>query len=232
MDEHDFVQLDSSVPWRRGVASIDRLAPKLGAILYVSCLQYYVVQVLVGRQWRPHFSWSRNTISDLGNTVCGRWDGRPLCSPQHNLMNLSFVLLGASMLIGSLLIGHVYRNQRGASMGFGCMEIAGAGVALVGLFPENSVPALHGLGATLSFVFGNVSIVVLGCSLRLPLALRVFSVALGVLALVALVAYESSQSVGLGHGGLERVVAFPQSVWLIVIGVSMLASSCRPSLSI
>ncbi len=107
------------------------------------------------------------------------------------------------------------------------MEIAGVGVVLVGLFPENSVPTLHGLGATLSFVFGNVSIIVLGCSLRLPWTLRAFSICLGVLALAALVAYESSHSVGLGHGGLERVVAFPQTVWLIVIGVFMLSSSRR-----
>lgn len=201
-------------------------------MLYVSCLQYYIVQVVVGQQWRPHYSWSRNTISDLGNTICGRWNGQPLCSPQHDLMNLSFVLLGASMLIGSLLIGSLLNrranlDQRAASIGFRCMEIAGLGVVLVGLFPENSVPTLHGLGATLSFVFGNVSVIVLGCSLRLPLALRAFSICLGVLALAALVAYESSQFVGLGHGGLERVVAFPQTIWLIVIGAYMLSSSPR-----
>jgi hypothetical membrane protein len=137
-------------------------------------------------------------------------------------MNLSFVILGACMLIGSLLISQVYLDQRGASIGFLCMEAAGAGVVLVGLFPENSVPVLHGTGATLSFVLGNVAIIVLGWSLRLPLALRLFSVCLGLLALVALVAYENSHFIGIGHGGLERVVAFPQTVWLILLGAYML----------
>jgi hypothetical membrane protein len=105
------------------------------------------------------------------------------------------------------------------------MEIAGGGVVLVGLFPENSVPILHGIGATLSFVFGNIAILVLGQSLRLPLALRAFSLFFGVLALAALVAYESSHFVGLGHGGLERVVAYPQTIWVIVIGTYTLFSS-------
>jgi hypothetical membrane protein len=142
-------------------------------------------------------------------------------------MNLSFVLLGAFMLIGSLLNRQVHLGQRAAAIGFRCMEIAGAGVVLVGLFPENSVPTLHGIGATLSFVFGNVGIIVLGWSLRLPLALRVFSLFLGGLALAALVAYASSHFLGLGNGGLERVVAFPQTVWLIVIGTYLLSSAHR-----
>jgi hypothetical membrane protein len=213
------------VPWHPRVATIGRRRPGLGPVLYVSCVQYFVVQVVVADHWRPHYSWSRNTISDLGNTICGRWNGQPLCSPQHDLMNVSFVLLGAFMLIGSVLNRQVHLGQRGASIGFRCMEIAGAGVVLVGLFPENSVPTLHGIGATLSFVFGNVAIIVLGCSLRLPFALRVFSLFLGVLALAALIPYASSQFLGLGNGGLERVVAFPQTVWLIVLGAYLLTSS-------
>jgi hypothetical membrane protein len=196
----------------------------LGPVLYLSSLQYFIVQVVVAEQWRPHYSWSRNTISDLGNTLCGRWDGQPLCSPQHDLMNGSVVLLGVSMLIGSLLNSEKLLNQRGALTGFRCMQIAGVGVVLVGLFPENTVPALHGLGATLAFLFGNISIIVLGCSLRLPWVLRTFSIFLGVVALVALAAYASSHFIGLGHGGLERVVAFPQTVWLIVIGAYLLSS--------
>jgi hypothetical membrane protein len=140
-------------------------------------------------------------------------------------MNLSFVVLGASMLIGSVLNRQMHLDRRGASIGFRCMETAGAGVVLVGLFPENSVPALHGTGAYLSFVFGNVAIIVLGCSLRVPLALRVFSLFLGGFALVALIPYASGHFLGLGNGGLERVVAYPQSVWLIVTGTYLLSSS-------
>ena len=107
------------------------------------------------------------------------------------------------------------------------MEVAGAGVVVVGLFPENSVSALHGFGAALTFVLGNIAIIVLGVTLRIPLVLRVISVCLGVLALAALVAFANSHNVGIGEGGIERVVAYPQTVWLISTGAYMLRSLRR-----
>ena len=142
-------------------------------------------------------------------------------------MNLSFVVLGTTMLIGSMLIRQTNLAQRGTSIGFRCMEIAGAGAVMVGLFPEDSVSALHGLGAASAFVLGNVAIIVLGVSLELPVALRVISLCLGVLALATLVAYASSHFVGLGEGGIERVVAYPQTIWLIAVGGYLLWSSRR-----
>ena len=209
------------------IATVGRQRPTLGPLLYLSSVQYFIVQVVVGQLWSPPYSWSRDTISDLGNTVCGTFNDRRVCSPAHSLMNLSFVVLGTTMLIGSMLIRQTNLAQRGTSIGFRCMEIAGAGAVMVGLFPENSVSALHGLGAASAFVLGNVAIIVLGVSLELPVALRVISLCLGVLALATLVAYASSHFVGLGEGGIERVVAYPQTVWLIAVGGYLLWSSRR-----
>lgn len=209
------------------IATVGRQRPRLGPLLYLSCVQYFIVQVIVAVLWNPPYSWSMNTISDLGNTVCGTFNSHRVCSPAHDLMNLSFVVLGATMLIGSMLNKHTNLNQRATSIGFWCMEIAGAGVVLVGLFPENSVSALHGLGAALAFVLGNVAIIVLGVSLRIPLVLQVISVCLGVFALAALVAYASSHDLGLGEGGIERVVAYPQTIWLIATGAYTLRAFRR-----
>ena len=212
---------------RNRTAKVSHQRPKLGPLLYISCLQYFLVQVVVGERWSPPYSWGRNTISDLGNTVCGTFNAHRVCSPAHDLMNISLGVLGATMLIGSILNRQANLSQRGASIGFRCMEFAGAGVVVVGLFPENSVSALHGLGAALAFVLGNVAIIWLGVSLRIPLVLRVFSVCLGALALVALVAYANSHYLGLGEGGIERVVAYPQTIWLIGFGTYTLASFRR-----
>ena len=220
------------MPGRNRIATVGRQSPWLGPLLYLSCAQYFIVQVIVGEQWNPPYSWSRNTISDLGNTFCGTFNGHAVCSPTHDLMNLSFVLLGVAMLIGSLLNRQANLAQRRSSIGFASMEIAGAGAVLVGLFPENSVSALHGLGAALAFVLGNLAIIVLGATIKIPPLLRVVSVSLGVLALTALVGYASSHFVGLGQGGIERVVAFPQTVWLVVMGAYMLMELRRtPPLS-
>lgn len=208
---------------RSGVRTLSRRR-WLGPLLYLSSAQYFLVQVIVGALWNPSYSWKNNAISDLGNTVCGTFNSRPVCSPAHDLMNLSFVVLGATMLIGSLLVKKSDEVRRWASIGFRCMEIAGAGVDLVGLFPENTVSVVHGLGAGLAFVLGNIGIIVLGVTLRIPRVLRVFSVLAGTVALTALVAFARSHNIGLGEGGIERVVAYPQTIWLIVMGTYLLRS--------
>jgi hypothetical membrane protein len=136
-------------------------------------------------------------------------------------MNASFIILGLTMALGSVFIHRSFRG-RWATAGLASMAVSGMGVVMVGLFPENSVSPLHGLGAAIPFVLGNAGIVILGCSLDLPARLRLYSVLSGSLALLALVSYATSHYLGLGEGGIERVVAYPQTLWLIVIGLHML----------
>lgn len=193
--------------------------PRLGYFLYAVSLQYFVVQVVVASRWSPAYNLRANTISDLGNTVCGRFNGRPVCSPLHSLMNLSFGTLGVTMVVGSLLINFCVPARRGTRRGLSAMSVAGSGVLLVGVFPENTVSALHGIAAALPFTVGNIAVVGLGLTLPLPRLLRVFSVLAGSAALVALVCYASNQDWGLGEGGIERVVAYPQTLWLVVVGM-------------
>ena len=105
------------------------------------------------------------------------------------------------------------------------MAISGVGVIMVGLFPENSIPALHGIGAAIPFVLGNAALLILALSFEVPAVLRVYSFLSGVLALLGLVAYASNHYLGLGEGGIERVVAYPQTVVLVVIGFYLAARS-------
>ena len=192
--------------------------PRLGFVLYMTSAQYFAVQAVVASGWSPPYSLRTNTISDLGNTGCGRFNARPVCSPLHELMNISFLVLGTTMVIGSVLMYYAVPTRRRTRWGFGAMVVAGLGVVLVGQFPENTVSALHGIGAGLPFTVGNVAVVALALTLPLPRSIRVLSVIAGVVALVALVSYTSNHDWGLGQGGIERVVAYPQTVWLVVVG--------------
>src|ERR1700722_19315337 len=97
---------------RRRRSGTARSFPRLGPIFYAAGVQYFVVQLLVALRWSPPYSISRNTISDLGNTACGSWNGRYVCSPLHDLMNLSFIVLGITMLLGSVLSSRGYGNGR------------------------------------------------------------------------------------------------------------------------
>ena len=138
-------------------------------------------------------------------------------------MNVSFLTLGITMITGSVLLCQCFKKSRKTVVGFTLFAIGGAGTALVGIFPENTVSVLHGIGAALPFLIGNVGVVILGFSLKVPKILRIYTVLTGSIALAALVVFASGHYIGLGEGGLERVVAYPQTIWMIILGVYSLA---------
>jgi hypothetical membrane protein len=105
------------------------------------------------------------------------------------------------------------------------MAISGVGVIMVGFFPENSESTLHELGAAIPFVLGNASLIILALSFKMPAVLRAYFFLSGVMALLGLAAFASSHYLGLGEGGMERVVAYPQTVCLVVIGCYLAARS-------
>jgi hypothetical membrane protein len=107
-------------------------------------------------------------------------------------------------------------------VGLSAMAISGIGVMIVGIFPENGVPAFHGLGALIAFTIGNAALIIMAAAPMIPNALRVYSFLSGALAVLALAVYSTGHYLGLGEGGMERVVAYPQTVWLIVIGIFLL----------
>jgi hypothetical membrane protein len=183
----------------------------------------------VAAHWPRPYSISRNTISDLGNTACGAYGGRLVCSPLHGVMNASFITLGITMSVGSVLILREFGRSRGAAAGLAAMAISGLGVMMIGAFPENSVPAAHGTGAGVTFVVGNAGIIIAGRFLIRPAPLRLYSYLSGFIALIALGCFVSGQYLGLGEGGMERVVAYPQTAWLIVIGLYLLAAGRDPA---
>jgi hypothetical membrane protein len=210
----------------------DRGARCVPALWLVSG-QYFAVQVAVAADWPSRYSWTGNTISDLGSTRCAAQSGRPVCSPLHLLMNASFVALGVTMLAGAVLIGRrLAGGSRTATTGFACLGLAGVGTIVVGLFPENTVAWLHAAGAALPFVLGNLGVVLLGVGLRLPRPLRTFTLTAGVVGLAGLPLFLSHTYLGLGIGGMERVTAYPQDVWLIAIGAYLFAGPVPPGVTV
>ena len=193
--------------------------PFAGSVAWLLAIQYFVVQVVVASRWMPPYSWRQNSISDLAATSCGQFDDRYVCSPLHGLMNVSLILLGLSMAIGSVLM---YQQLRRSRVGFSLMAVAGIGAILVGLFPENTIYPMHLLGADLAFVLSNIALIIFGLRLRLPRWFRWYSIASGTVALVALFLFLSHMDLFLGIGGMERVVAYPQTIWLIVFALYML----------
>jgi len=108
-----------------------------------------------------------------------------------------------------------------ALIGFSFMALAGIGTILVGLFAENTIASHHVFGAALPFVIGNLALLVLGLSLDLPKAFRYYTLISGVLSLSAFLLFITHHYLGIGIGGMERLAAHPQTIWLIAFGVYM-----------
>ena len=195
--------------------------PWLGPAFWMVSLQYFIVMLAAALAWATPYSIIQNTISDLGNTACGVYGGRYVCSPLHMLMNVSFVLLGLTMIAGSSLIYHEFSKSLGSKIGFGFMALAGLGTIMVGLFPENTISILHYTGAALPFLIGNIGILLLGITLDLPVGFRIYTIITAAITLTALLLFITHNYLGLGQGGMERLTSYPQTLWLIALGVYM-----------
>src|SRR5215212_2925312 len=82
-------------------------AIRLGAVVWMLAIQFFIAQAIVQSAWTTPFSLSTNYISDLGNTACGPYptgSNRYVCSSWHAGMNASFISLGVIILVGAALI--------------------------------------------------------------------------------------------------------------------------------
>ncbi len=205
---------------------VDRY-PLLGPAVWVLSIIYFAAQLATAWVWHPAYSVVRNTISDLGNTTCGDYRGSFVCSPRHELMNAAFIAVGVVMAAGSLLIATEFTEgrlwqRRTAALGFWCIAAAGLGSIAVGLFPENTVRWIHILGATLAIGVANVGILLLGIALPLPTNLRRFMLTWAPISLVALACFACDRDFGIGTGSMERLAAYPVTIWLVSFGVYMM----------
>jgi hypothetical membrane protein len=205
--------------------------PFLGPVLFISSALYFYAQIFVAWVFNPShvpYNLVRNTISDLGNTACGPYGSEYVCSPRHLYMDVAFIFLGLVMAAGSMLLYQEFKERGGAEqnaafIGFLFMGIAGVGSILVGIFPENTNGTMHKTGAALAIGLGNLGIFVLGAGLRgLPEAMRRYMMVFSTTSLTALVLFASHKDFGIGAGTMERIAAYPQTIWLIIFGLYIL----------
>ena len=196
---------------------------RYGAILWIASLQYFLVQGIVIAAWTVPHSFANNYISDLGNTECGMYAGLAVCSPLWPLMNGSFIVYGITMALGAMLLRSQFISSRFATAAFGLMVLSGVGTILVGLFPENTIGFMHATGAFLGLGIGNLSVLLIGLFARpLPRWLSVLTIMSAVISLTAFALFLSEIYLGLGRGGMERVVSYTFTVWMIGFGTYIL----------
>jgi hypothetical membrane protein len=203
---------------------------RIGGMVWMLSVQFFVAQVVVQSAWTTPFSIARNYISDLGNTTCGlypRGAGRYVCSPWHAGMNASFVLQGLSIAAGMVLVRAAFPAGIARRAGSVLLVSAGLGNVAVGLFPEDVNILGHELGAAVFLVLGNAGMIALGVALgrsRRHPALASYSLLSGAVGEASTWLFISGHDLGLGVGGMERLAAYALPLWSIVIGSSFARS--------
>ncbi|MCZ0979578.1 DUF998 domain-containing protein [Streptomyces diastatochromogenes] len=197
---------------------------RIGCAAWIAgVVQFSAVHGIVQSAWAEPYSWAHNNISDLGNALCALQrepEPRFICSPEHGLMNGSFVVLGVLLAVGAALTGPLWRRGAVAVTARVLVASAGLGFVLAGLAPSDTAENLHVLGALLIMGLGNTGLALAGGGLsrQLPAALRRATTLLGLVALAALVLFLSRHYLGLGMGGMERVAALPVLLWALTVG--------------
>ena len=179
-----------------------------GAIAWLLTLQFFVAESIAQARFEGPYSRVDDVISALGASD----------SAARQLMNASFVLQGALILAGAVLLRPAL--LRGAGRGAPVLLGAAAvGSLLVGVFPTDGNSAMHAVGAVLYFVGGGLGLIALAYAVRpRSEALGTTLALLGLVGTAATAFFVTGVTGYLGEGGTERVAAYPLPLGLALAG--------------
>jgi hypothetical membrane protein len=182
-----------------------RITRRAGSMLLASGIIFTILNT-VAESVYPGYSVRVDALSDLGalgHSTAFLWDGQLfICS----ILSLSGMVL---LVFRSSL--SEYLQDRPVQILYLLPSI---GSLIVSLFPENTILAVHTLGAFVTFVFGAITAIYAYRFTKSPF--RYFSLLLGLVSLVAIPLLADSSLIG--FGGMERLVVYPYVLWGVAFG--------------
>ncbi len=173
-----------------------------GLALFLGTAQF-AIGMTIAEAVDPSYSVSTNYISDLGVRAGAA------------VFNGSIIVLGLLILVSSWFVLRAYRDRPLLVT----LALTGIGAVGVGIFTEN-FGGIHGIVSLITFVFSALSAILAIRIVRPPLGY--LSIVFGVSSLVALGLYISKTYLGLGPGGMERMIVWPVLAWGIAFGAYLL----------
>jgi hypothetical membrane protein len=152
----------------------------------------------------PGYSVSQNYISDLGVGP----------EPSRTIFTVAIIAFGI------IITTSVYLRGGPAWEIPILVALSGAGTIGVGVFNEHW-GVVHLVFAGLGFGMGCMAALVSSRTVKGPLSL-VFAV-LGLTGLVALCLQGTKTYLGLGVGGMERMIYYPAMTWVLIYGVYLIS---------
>lgn len=218
----------------------------VGGWAAITLIHYFVVEAIAMAAWQgePGYDRRAHVISDLGAAHCGLFNGYEVCSPLNWLMNASFVLQGAAMVLGAVLVSSAvlsvaaepgarvirpnlapaiksadYFPWVAAGGVRGLIFVAGIGQAMVGLVPEDTDLTMHLTGAGMYFIAGPLSLVILGLVWRGHTQMSWMVLLFGVVSLGATIYVLAVRLRVDEPGAIERTMAYPIILGLSLVGL-------------
>ncbi len=179
---------------------------KIAGILFFVAIAQFILAMLLAEILYPRYSVSHNYISDLG------------VGSTAYIFNSSIVILGVMLISGAFF-------TRKFSLFFTILMIlSGIGAMGVGIFPETT-GSPHLYSSLLVFLMGSVAPFVL--MYRIRSAISVTWAVLGAIGFISLLLYASGHYLGLGHGGMERFIVYPDLLWGLGFGGWLIGKTAK-----
>lgn len=168
-----------------------------GFLLFLGAVQFLILMIVAETQY-PNYNPAKNYISDLG-----LWKYR-----SAYIFNPSIVIMGVLVIAAGSLLWSFY----GLSLGPALIMLSGSGAIGVGFVNEKHLGP-HMVFAMLAFVPSGLAAVSYG--LGTPFPFGIASIILGSISLAAVVLIGTKKTLGMGMGGMERMIFYPTIGWML-----------------
>lgn len=174
-----------------------------GSLLFIGGVQS-VLGIIIAEVLYPGYSTSLQWVSELG------------IGDSAIVFNSSMFLLGVLGIAASYFIQRAF-NFKVVTFLFAMASIGSMGVGLFTM--DTDTLLIHGIFSYGTFIFSGLSAIASYKILKPPLSY--LSIILGIFSLLAF----ALPDLGLGRGGIERMIIYPALLWLIGLGGHLIGDS-------
>jgi hypothetical membrane protein len=179
-----------------------------GFLIFVGSVQC-ILGIIVAEALYPGYSTNQNYISNLG------------VGPSSIIFNSSMITLGALGVVATYFAHQALKRRVFTFL----LMMGSVGAIGVGVFPEN-MGVVHTAFSLAVFLFTGLA-ALWSYRVEEPPFSHSYMI-LGGVALLALALFSVDIHLGLGRGGMERLIAYPELLWAMSFGSRLSARTLKP----
>ena len=217
---------------RRFILKENKKIINIGALIFLINGLFYLTGeyiAAIGTGYSLKEVYLRNFISSLGVSPNLIVEGVPVgFSKLAIIMNIDFIVTGIGFLVAYyFLIFKMLKSKKYSLLYLITPVLFAVGSVLVGVY-QGGVPSedgLHGLGARLSFLGGNLTLIISGVSLfKNRKGYSIVSIILGLIGLISAIFMNNALTNNLSEvvAIYERLTVYPITIWQLMTGLTFL----------